>query len=80
MYDALLDDLDDDATLHADEVIDEMADDAIAGFGDVDDDLIRDVPDHVADLDELDLDVMSKASWKAWMKTRHGRTTRCACT
>ena len=57
LYDALLDDLDDDATLHADEVIDEMADDAIAGFGDADDDLIRDVPDHVADLDELDLDV-----------------------
>ena len=57
MYDALLDDLDDEATSRPDEVIDELADDAVSGFEDVDDDLIRDVPDLVVELDELDLDV-----------------------
>ena len=57
MYDALLDDLDDDATSRVDEVIDDLADDAVVGFDDVDDDLIEDVPDLVVELDELDLDV-----------------------
>ncbi len=57
MYDALLDDLDDDATARADDVIDDLADDHVGGFEDVDDDLIRDVPDMPAELDEFDLDV-----------------------
>ena len=34
MYDALLDDLDDDATSRTDEVIDDLAEDAVAGFDD----------------------------------------------
>ena len=38
-------------------MIDELADDAVAGFEDADDDLIRDVPDLIVELDELDLDV-----------------------
>ena len=38
-------------------MIDDLADDAVAGFEDADDDLIRDVPDLVVELDELDLDV-----------------------
>ena len=57
MYDALLDDLDDDATSRPEEVIDELADEAVAGFEDADEDLIRDVPDVVVELDELDLEV-----------------------
>ena len=57
MYDALLDDLDDEATAHVDEVIDELTDDTVAGFEDVDDELIRDVPELPSELDELDLDV-----------------------
>src|SRR5208282_2223748 len=57
LYDALLDDLDDDATSRPDEVIDELADDSVSGFEDVDDDLMRDVPDIAAELDELDLEV-----------------------
>ena len=57
LYDALLDDLDDDATTRVDEVIDDLADDRVAGFDDVEDDLIRDVPELTAEFDELDLDV-----------------------
>ena len=57
MYDALLDDLDDDATSRPDEVIDDLADDPVVGFEDADEDLIRDVPDLPEELDDLELDV-----------------------
>jgi RNA polymerase primary sigma factor len=63
LYDALLDELDDDATSRTEEVIDDLADDAVAGFGEADDDLIREVPDLVAELEELELDVNVDGLW-----------------
>ena len=57
LYDALLDELDDDATTRADDVIDDLADDHVRGFEDVEDDLIQDAAEMPAELDEFDLDV-----------------------
>ena len=62
-------------------MIDDLADDAVAGFDEVDDDLIRDVPDLVAELDELDLDVSVDGLLEGvGTRTSPGRTTRCGCT
>ncbi len=57
MYDALLDELDDDATSRPEEVIEDLAEDAAAGFDDTVDDLIHEVPDLVVALEEMELDV-----------------------
>ncbi len=57
MYDALLDELDDDSTSRVEEAIEDLADEVVLDFDEADTDVLgRDVPEIAADL-ELDLDV-----------------------
>jgi RNA polymerase primary sigma factor len=56
LYDALLDDLEDDSTSRPDETI-ELVEEVVDGFDDADEDLMRDVPEELVVELDLDLDV-----------------------
>ena len=57
MYDALIDELDDDSASRVDEAIDDLTDEVVLDFDEADTDVLgRDVPEIAADL-ELDLEV-----------------------
>ena len=81
MYDALLDELDDDSASRVDDAIEDLADYRVLDFDDSDDVLVLDVPELAADLD-LELDVAtSMVYWRGSRTTTPpGRTTRCGCT